>query len=245
MSQQTLWAVQGPKGFKLDPRTKLILIFTSGTILITGGQEGWMLWIRPLLAFLPLVLFGLLGRWQAFLKYSLLYTLAYAAEFYLLPNFARHIGFMGFLATGIVGVFTRFLPCWAMGQYVVQTTTVSEFIAAMEKIHMPQGMMISFSVIFRFFPTIKEEFSAISDAMRMRGIQFKSSLKNPLVFLEYRLVPLMISVVKIGEELSAAALARGLGKDKKRTNICRIGFTAFDYLVFVLIVLSWFGKVVS
>ena len=29
--------------------------------------------------------------------------------------------------------------------------------------------------------------------------------------VEYRLVPLMVSVVKIGDELSAAALTRGLG----------------------------------
>lgn len=35
--------------------------------------------------------------------------------------------------------------------------------------------------------------------------------------LEYRLVPLMVSVVKIGDELSAAALTRGLGAPVKRT----------------------------
>ena len=35
--------------------------------------------------------------------------------------------------------------------------------------------------------------------------------KNPFLMLEYRLVPLMVSVVKIGDELSAAALTRGLG----------------------------------
>ena len=31
--------------------------------------------------------------------------------------------------------------------------------------------------------------------------------------LEYRLVPLIASVVQIGDELSAAAVARGLGVD--------------------------------
>ncbi len=44
--------------------------------------------------------------------------------------------------------------------------------------------------------------------MKMRGIRFGG--KNPFLMLEYRLVPLMVSVVKIGDELSAAALTRGL-----------------------------------
>lgn len=42
----------------------------------------------------------------------------------------------------------------------------------------------------------------------MRGI---TTLRSPMKMLEYRVVPLMISIAKIGEELSAAALTRGLG----------------------------------
>lgn len=49
--------------------------------------------------------------------------------------------------------------------------------------------------------------------------------------LEYRLIPLMTCSVKIGDELSAAALTRGLGADVKRTNICKIGFRFVDYIV--------------
>ena len=45
--------------------------------------------------------------------------------------------------------------------------------------------------------------------MKMRNIRFGG--KNPFLMVEYRLVPLMVSVVKIGDELSAAALTRGLG----------------------------------
>ena len=47
-------------------------------------------------------------------------------------------------------------------------------------------------------------------------------------------IPLMISVVKIGEELSAAALTRGLGAPVKRTDICKIGFHLQDIILFVL-----------
>ena len=46
--------------------------------------------------------------------------------------------------------------------------------------------------------------------------------------LEYRFVPMMICSIKIGEELSAAALTRGLGSPVRRTNICNIGFRVID-----------------
>ena len=65
----------------------------------------------------------------------------------------------------------------------------------------------------------------------MRGI---NSLRNPMEMLEYRMVPLLMSVVKIGEELSISALTRGLSGDTKRTNICKIGFHLSDLLCFLL-----------
>lgn len=71
--------------------------------------------------------------------------------------------------------------------------------------------------------------NGISDAMRMRGISFGGN--HPGKMLEYRLIPLMTCSVKIGDELSAAALTRGLGADVKRTNICKIGFRFVDYIV--------------
>ena len=40
--------------------------------------------------------------------------------------------------------------------------------------------------------------------------------------------PLLVSCVKIGDELSAAALTRGLGAPIRRTNVCRIGIKPLD-----------------
>ncbi len=57
--------------------------------------------------------------------------------------------------------------------------------------------------------------------------------------IEYRLVPLMVSVVKIGDELSAAALTRGLGAPVKRTNICKIGFHVQDIIIILLCLLCF------
>ena len=44
----------------------------------------------------------------------------------------------------------------------------------------------------------------------------------------------MISIVKIGDELSAAALTRGLGAPVRRTNVCKIGFHAQDVVLMLV-----------
>ena len=137
----------------------------------------------------------------------------------------------------ITSIMTRFAPGIMTGAWLLSSTSVSEFIGSMERMHLTEKIVIPLSVIFRFFPTISEEYQAISDAMKMRGIRFGG--KNPFLMVEYRLVPLMVSVVKIGDELSAAALTRGLGAPVKRTNVCQIGFHVQDMIAILLCALCF------
>ena len=51
----------------------------------------------------------------------------------------------------------------------------------------------------------------------------------------------MISIANIGEELSAAALTRGIGAPTKRTNICNIGFGALDVIFVAASLACWIG----
>lgn len=45
-----------------------------------------------------------------------------------------------------------------MGAYIFSSTTVGEFIAAMQRMHVTDKVTIPISVMFRFFPTVMEEF---------------------------------------------------------------------------------------
>lgn len=143
---------------------------------------------------------------------------------------APHLsGLPNFLVVAICGFFMRFVPGIMMGYITVRTTTVSEFVASMKKLHLPEQIIIPMSVIFRFFPTVVEEYNAIGDAMKMRGIRFGGGKASAM--LEYRLVPVIMCSVKIGEELNAAALTRGLGgrsrgqTSAKSAFMCRMFFS--------------------
>lgn len=218
----------------LDPRTKMLLVITITSVVIGGGNGGAMSIIKPVLTAVPFLLFVVERKRKAAMIYVAVYIAAFSGELFLVP-ITR--GFLNFIVVACCGMFSRFMPGIAMGSYLVSTTTVSEFMAAMERLGLPQKLTIPLSVMFRFFPTVGEEYSAIGDAMRMRGIHFGGG--KPGKMLEYRMVPLMISCVKIGDELSAAALTRGLGASVKRINICRIGFGVFDVLAMLICILGF------
>lgn len=214
-------------GFRLDPRTKLYLLLVINILIVAGGNEGIIVYIKPLLTLVPILLLAIYGKTKMALGLIAVYLLCTFSPdlFYFVPTFSL----AGTIIRLLSGLFSWIIPCLMMGYILVFTTKVSEFIAAMEKLHAGIKIIVPFAVMFRFFPTIREEYRSIQEAMKMRGISFK---KGPIAMLEYRMVPLITSIVKIGDELSAAAMTRGLGGPIRRTNICRIGFSAWD-LVFI------------
>lgn len=229
-----LMAGVAERRFWLDPRTKLLLLFIINAVMMGGVIDGIAVVVRPILAFIPFILLLSEGKIKAAGIYFPLFALAAFGEAYVVP---RTTGLANLLVIISSSLVSRFMPCLVMGYYVVTTTTVSEFTASMEHMHVTPKIIIPLSVMFRFFPTVLEEAHAISDSMKMRGIGGSTVIKNPIESLEYRVVPLIACVVKIGEELSAAALTRGLGGLVKRTNICSIGFSGWD-IVLAIVALS-------
>ena len=71
------------------------------------------------------------------------------------------------LVSMVVVSLRMILPCIIAGTYAFMTTTVSEFICALRKIHVHECMIIPCMVIIRFFPTIKEDYSQIRNAMAL------------------------------------------------------------------------------
>lgn len=219
-----------------DPRTKILLLIMLAVFVLGGTGGSRLETFRFIFSVLPFILLFLSGQIKTYLIWCAIFIVSVLAGDALLP---RTTGVLNYFILALSGMLTRLAPSIMMGMYAVSTTTVSEFIAAMERMHVTEKITIPMSVMFRFFPTVGEEYTSINAAMRMRGIRFGRG--KILQMLEYRLIPMMTCSVKIGEELSASALTRGLGAPVKRTNICNIGFQIQDILVigFCLITIAY------
>lgn len=216
------------KGFYLEPRTKILFMAFITTLMFFVHEN-----ILMDLAVVVISLLLLLSNHQqkTALIYGGLFALAIIAKLtqglYALPTLINMIFVL------LVALVIRLFPIFMLGYYIIKSTKTNEFIAAMVKWHIPESFIIPISVVFRFIPTLAEEHSSIKNAMKMRGIKFgtKKFWRNPTIFLEYRVIPLMISVVKIGDELSAAALTRGLGSMKERTSVVATRFCIYDFII--------------
>ena len=217
----------GRKQMFLDPRSKLMLCLTVIIITLAGSGTGIMKYVRVVLSVVPIIFFLLLGKTWLSAYYAALYAFAMTVPNLIAPYLPPVVNL---LFTGVIAVSTQMIPAMSMFCFLVITTSVSEFIAAMDRMHVPKVITVPVSSMFRFFPTIAEESSAIRDAMRQRKT---GSIKKPMEMLEYRFVPLLMSLVSIGNDLSASALTRGLDAPGRRTNVCMLGFHWPDTLVFV------------
>ncbi len=219
----------------LDVRTKL-LILLAVAIFITGGygiNKAWFRGYQLVLAALPFALMMFEKRFKIVLIYGGLFLVSLLLKTVFLQ---RTAGVLNVLLLINTGVFVRLIPGALAGIYLISTTTVSEFVAGLQKLRLPEKIIIPLSVVFRFFPTVIEENKSIAVAMKMRDIRFGGSQMTKM--FEYRLIPVITSSVKIGEELSISAITRGLGAPVKRTNICEMSISLWDLLV-ILIVLGF------
>ena len=136
------------------------------------------------------------------------------------------------LNTAILGLFHKVYPCGMLSGIVVSTTKVSEFLAAMSRIHAPKKLVIPLAVMLRYVPTIQEDWRFIKDAMRMRDVSPspKGLLTHPAMTVECIYVPLMMAASKAADELSIASITRGIENPKPRTCLVQIHIGPADLL---------------
>lgn len=126
-----------------------------------------------------------------------------------------------------------------MGKWILNSTSVSSAVATLQKLKLSKDSLIMISVIFRCLPTIKDEWNHINMAMKTRGINFNliNLIRKPTLIMEYFFVPLFVSVIEIGDELSQSAIIRGLDAPVNKTSRYLIKFRRKDIFVLLFMIL--------
>ncbi len=188
----------------LDPRAGLLLLVAANVIVF--AQKTTM----PGNAFVLLlaIILALSGHVRSAVKFVFLFLILVLAQRYVFPVAPTWVKFM-------FGIFCnygrRMLPCFMAGVLLIQTNSLHRFILAMRKLHFPQGIIIPIAVSVRYFPAIKEEFTHIGEAMKLRGTPM-------LRRIEGYLVPMMLSATATAQELAQAAVTRGIENPCKKTS---------------------------
>lgn len=225
------------KIISFDPRGKMFIFLTACFFSMNIS----IFFPLALFATFILVLLLLSGKVKSGISMYLVFVIGTAISYWALHMQATI--WTGLLA-GIFSFCRLFMPTIMAFMLLFQTTKISEFMSAFEKLHVPYVVVIPFTVMFRFFPTVQEEWRGIRQAMSFRGIGMgaKGLILHPIRSAEHILVPLLFSCVAIMDELVAASLARGLDSDKKRTCYFELKLRFYDYIVWV-ITLGFFSMI--
>lgn len=214
---------------QFDPRTKFILLVIANVVAFT--QQSVLVEVAWGVSLL--ILITVCGCGKAACKLAIAFGSCLFLQYYVVP-IAPQV-----LATTILILATyarKIFPCLIVGAWIVQTTSVREMTAALRKWHIPQGLIIPLSVTIRYFPAIKEEIGYIRDAMKFRDIHGAQKL-------ECYIVPIMMSATTTAEELSAAAVTRGIENPNKKTSIVTMKFAVQDVVCLVFGILFCFVAV--
>lgn len=229
---QDLFGKERGKGLRdIDPRMKLAISLSFSLTLFFTAQ-GTTILFSVLIAFAILLLSG---KGKTSVKYLTVYAGCSLAVF-----LAPFTGWQGLSVLFSIFIFTlmKFIPVAMLGSWLISTVRISELIAALEQMLLPATVVIPLAVFFRFLPTVKEEFNYIRDTMKMRNIDLsvRGLLFYPARTMEYILVPLLLRSVKVSDELSAAALARGLDSGKQRTSLREVRILITDAVIAVFFI---------
>lgn len=210
----------------LDPRAKVLLILIAA-IYVTIGLLPFFESLLIIVYIFPVIFAGL---FRIGLMFLIVYVFQLMGSYYLLP--AVESPFLIYIISFLFNGFRLLLPGIIAGTYAAKTTTVSEWIAAFKKWHLPNWLLIPIAVMLRFFPAVKEDYFNIRKAMAFRGIgtDLLDLIKSPIQTLEYILIPLLMNATQVAEDLTVSALTKGISLPGRHTSIISLKWSMWDWL---------------
>lgn len=219
---------------RLDPRAKLYLLLLGNLTLFLHIS----LTTEIILVGFYISLFFLAGKTKSGLRMGLIYGVLVSIDLWVIPIAdALLLNMLSLLSVGI----RMMLPCIISGAYAFSTTTVGEMVCGLRKLKVPESIIIPTVTVIRFFPTISEDYRQIRNAMALRGIAVGklALLRQPMQSLEYILIPLLMNSNNVAQDLSVAALTKGIGLPGQHTSMVELKMTVLDWSYMVICTLPF------
>ncbi len=197
----------------------LLCVFAAvtigGNVLLTCILTGGALTLSRLTAELP----------PCRVLWLLLSAAGAAALRHPLPRVA-HAGFFGILCSDVLESVTDLSG--VMGSDHHAAGMLSAFLS---RLRMPTPFILGLLVVFRFFPTMRTELKGVGRSMKNRGLTAAGQLlAHPVQSMEYVLVPFLLRVLQLADQLSVSAVARGAERPGVRGSYYEKRIGARDYI---------------
>lgn len=218
---------------KLDPRTVLGIVF----IFVLLG----MAVNKPLPSHILLLICNIYlltaKAYRECILYTVIYIFVACLMFYIhyIPNETAAL-----MIVSLSYFVQKFSIAMMMIAFLKKKTSMPYIISAMQTMKFPNVIAIPLIVIFRYMPTLREDYGYLKDSLKIRGVRTSGIrlLVHPIRSLEFIIVPLLFRSVRVAEELSTSVLLRGIENYKNRTNMYPLKFTRIDFIYALFTVIA-------
>ncbi|MDI3075876.1 hypothetical protein KLK89_14680 [Clostridioides difficile] len=214
------------KKFIPDIRVSIFIAFVSSVAILIYKNESTFI-----VAFVVAIVFILI---QGQFKKALTFVSAFLILF-LLSHLM--IGITKLQTLWLFATIARhlFIPLSFLSGISDRSTGM--ILEVFHRLHLPKSFGISSIILMRFMPTIKYELNAIRGALKFRGIGV--SLLSTFTHLPKNfyltLIPLLIRTVRISDEITAAALTRGIELDNNIVSFSEVKWTNRDSIALMVL----------
>ena len=211
---------------KLNPLTLVILNILFPVVIFLGKGIIY----ETICLLIAIVVLSIYKRYLQILKFIIWY-ISFSILAYLIS--ISNIIWIADLFGTLVYIFLRMTPVMMIAYILVKDIKSNELLSAFEQIYLQKKIMLSITVALRFFPTYKLEIRMIRESLKMRNINLK--ITEPLKFLEYWLVPVLMRMNLIAEEMTATAMTKGVESPMRRTSFYNVRMRIIDYIFLIIV----------
>lgn len=216
--------VYSSASFNPNPISKILVVFFTGLTVVHSIGIHFELAIICIF----FILLYLNGYKKVLFKWIILCGILYSLPNFMLFSELNPIVKM-FLSIPIV--IRMFILPFMAASFMIKTSDVGTIISSMDKLKISKNVSIPIAVMFRFFPSYKEEKKNIKMAMKIRGINFK----NPIKYLEYVAVPLLIISSNIADDIAKAAETKAIENPIAKNRYTPVKVQAVDFIYVLMI----------
>ena len=225
----------------LDFRTILFLDILIMLFMLLSGKAAVTL-IAFVIAGTVLIVFGL---YTTVIRCTMVFVVLFL--YYFAIAHSNGSVFQGTLLSviGIIAfIIQRIIPFLMLAIAIKERKNISEITTALGRCRLPKGIIISMTVMLRYFPSMKNDFLMIIEAMKLKGIDtsWRGILFHPLRMLEFVIVPMLFRSLRTSEELSCAALVKGIENQGQRSSYFDVRIKGIDVVfsssAFIMLLIS-------
>ena len=225
----------------LDFRTILFLDILIMLFMLLSGKATVTL-IAFVIAGTVLMVFGL---YATVIRCTIVFAVLFL--YYFAITHSNGSVFQGTLLSviGIIAfIIQRIIPFLMLAIAIKERKNISESTTALGRCRLPKGIIISMTVMLRYFPSMKNDFLMIIEAMKLKGIDtsWRGILFHPLRMLEFVIVPMLFRSLRTSEELSCAALVKGIENQGQRSSYFDVRIKGIDVVfsssAFIMLLIS-------